>query len=70
MAKTFGVDPARTMIVERGSAVGSTFDKWPAEVRFITSISDIEISEQIRYRRCSQSERPWQKSSSIPFCGR
>ena len=36
MAKKFGVDPSKTLIVERGSAVGSTFDKWPAEMRFIT----------------------------------
>jgi hypothetical protein len=36
MAKSFGVDPSRTLIVERGSAVGSTFDRWPAEMRFIT----------------------------------
>jgi putative flavoprotein involved in K+ transport len=36
MAKRFGIDPARTLIVERGSAVGSTFDQWPAEMRFIT----------------------------------
>ena len=36
MAKKFGIDPARTLIVERGSEVGSTFTKWPAEMRFIT----------------------------------
>ena len=36
MAKKFGIDPARTLIIERGSAVGSTFDRWPAEMRFIT----------------------------------
>lgn len=27
---------SRTLIVERGGAVGSTFDQWPAEMRFIT----------------------------------
>ena len=37
MAETFGIDPSRTLIVERGSAVGSTFDQWPAEMKFITS---------------------------------
>ena len=36
MARAFGVDPRKTLIVERGSAVGSTFEKWPAEMRFIT----------------------------------
>jgi hypothetical protein len=36
MAGMFGVDPSKTLIVERGGAVGSTFDKWPAEMRFIT----------------------------------
>ena len=36
MAKKFGIEPSRTLIIERGSAVGSTFDQWPAEMRFIT----------------------------------
>ena len=36
MAKRFGVAPSRTLILERGSSVGSTFDKWPEEMRFIT----------------------------------
>ena len=36
MGKRFGVAPSRTLILERGSSVGSTFDKWPDEMRFIT----------------------------------
>eukprot|EP01047_Picozoa_sp_COSAG01_P049239 COSAG01_NODE_4863_length_4674_cov_3.016175_2_plen_584_part_00 len=36
IAKLFGIDPSKTLIVERGSAVGSTFEKWPAEMHFIT----------------------------------
>ena len=36
MAKKFGIDPKRTMIIERGNAVGSTFEQWPKEMRFIT----------------------------------
>ena len=36
MAKEFGVEPARTLIIERGSTVGSTFDQWPVEMKFIT----------------------------------
>jgi len=36
LAAKFGVDPARTLIVERGSSVGASFDKWPGEMRFIT----------------------------------
>ena len=36
MAKKFGIEPSRTLVIERGSAVGSTFDQWPAEMRFIT----------------------------------
>ena len=27
-AKQFGIDPSKIMIVERGDAVGSTFDQW------------------------------------------
>eukprot|EP01052_Picozoa_sp_SAG31_P030431 SAG31_NODE_3120_length_4655_cov_1.886304_3_plen_158_part_00 len=36
MAKEFGVQPGRTLIIERGNAVGSTFEEWPLEMRFIT----------------------------------
>ena len=36
MARQFGFDPDRTLIIERGSAVGSTFEQWPEEMRFIT----------------------------------
>ena len=36
MAQRFGIDPARTLVLERGAAAGSTFDQWPAEMRFIT----------------------------------
>eukprot|EP01047_Picozoa_sp_COSAG01_P027894 COSAG01_NODE_1857_length_9044_cov_24.006931_4_plen_1191_part_00 len=35
-AKLFGIEPSRTLILERGHCVGSSFNSWPAEMRFIT----------------------------------
>ena len=32
----FGLDPARVLLVERGTKVGETFRKWPREMRFIS----------------------------------
>ena len=36
LTKTFGLDPSRVLLVERGEAVGETFRRWPAEMRFIS----------------------------------
>eukprot|EP01052_Picozoa_sp_SAG31_P025465 SAG31_NODE_2233_length_6136_cov_2.169455_5_plen_569_part_00 len=33
---TFGLDPKRVVLVERGEGVGETFRRWPAEMRFIS----------------------------------
>ena len=33
---TFGVDPSRVVLIERGEAVGTSFRKWPEEMRFIS----------------------------------
>ena len=35
LTKTFGLDPSRVLLVERGE-VGETFRRWPAEMRFIS----------------------------------
>ena len=34
LTQTFGLDPERVLLVERGEGVGETFRKWPKEVRF------------------------------------
>lgn len=36
LTKTFGLDPARVLLVERGDAPGETFRRWPKEMRFIS----------------------------------
>lgn len=36
LTKTFGLDASRVMLIERGEAVGDTFRRWPAEMRFIS----------------------------------
>ena len=36
LTTTFGLDPSRVLLVERGEAVGETFRRWPAEMRFIS----------------------------------
>jgi thioredoxin reductase len=36
LAKTFGLDEDRVLIIERGESVGDTFKKWPKEMRFIS----------------------------------
>ena len=33
---TFGLDPSRVLLLERGEAVGTSFRKWPEEMRFIS----------------------------------
>ena len=35
LTETFGLDPSRVVLVERGAKVGETFRRWPAEMRFI-----------------------------------
>ena len=36
LTATFGLDPSRVLLIERGEAVGETFRRWPAEMRFIS----------------------------------
>ena len=36
LTNTFGLDPERVLLVERGNAVGETFRRWPKEMRFIS----------------------------------
>ena len=36
LTKTFGLDPSRVLLIERGEAVGESFKQWPAEMRFIS----------------------------------
>jgi putative flavoprotein involved in K+ transport len=36
LTKTFGLDPSRVLLIERGEAVGESFRRWPAEMRFIS----------------------------------
>ena len=36
LTKTFGLDAARVLLIERGDAVGESFRRWPAEMRFIS----------------------------------
>ena len=36
LTNTFGLDPSRVLLIERGEAVGETFRRWPAEMRFIS----------------------------------
>ena len=33
---TFGLDPSRVLLVERGEAIGTSFRLWPEEMRFIS----------------------------------
>ena len=36
LTKVFDLDPERVLLVERGTAVGETFRRWPEEMRFIS----------------------------------
>eukprot|EP01049_Picozoa_sp_SAG25_P012161 SAG25_NODE_1598_length_2699_cov_4.434231_1_plen_414_part_00 len=36
LTRVFGLDARRVVLVERGSAVGETFRRWPREMRFIS----------------------------------
>ena len=36
LTKTFGLDPSRVLLIERGEAVGDAFRRWPKEMRFIS----------------------------------
>jgi putative flavoprotein involved in K+ transport len=36
LTKTFGLDPSRVLLLERGDAIGESFRRWPAEMRFIS----------------------------------
>ena len=36
LTKTFGLDPSRVLLIERGEGVGDSFRRWPAEMRFIS----------------------------------
>lgn len=36
LTRTFGVDPNRVMLVEKGNEVGDSFRKWPDEMRYVT----------------------------------
>ena len=37
LCNLFGLDSSRVLLVERGEAVGETFRRWPAEMRFIST---------------------------------
>jgi len=36
LTKTFGLDPSRVLLVEKGDGVGTSFRQWPEEMRFIS----------------------------------
>ena len=36
LTSTFGLDPQRVLLLERGAGVGETFRRWPKEMRFIS----------------------------------
>ena len=36
LTHTFGLDPQRVLLIERGTTVGETFRQWPREMRFIS----------------------------------
>ena len=36
LTHTFGLDPERVLLIERGEDVGETFRRWPKEMRFIS----------------------------------
>mmetsp|Transcript_25298 Transcript_25298/g.27137 ORF Transcript_25298/g.27137 Transcript_25298/m.27137 type:complete len:131 (+) Transcript_25298:307-699(+) len=36
LTDTFGLDKSRVCVMERGPAVGETFRRWPAEMKFIS----------------------------------
>lgn len=36
LTRTFDLDPARVLLLERGEAVGESFRRWPEEMRFIS----------------------------------
>ena len=36
LTSTFGLDPQRVLLLERGEGVGETFRRWPKEMRFIS----------------------------------
>ena len=36
LCNLFGLDSSRVLLVERGEAVGETFRRWPAEMKFIS----------------------------------
>ena len=36
LTQTFGLDASRVLLIERGAAIGETFRRWPAEIRFIS----------------------------------
>lgn len=36
LTRTFGVDPNRVMLVEKGNEVGDSFRKWPDEMWYVT----------------------------------
>mmetsp|Transcript_29473 Transcript_29473/g.78293 ORF Transcript_29473/g.78293 Transcript_29473/m.78293 type:complete len:496 (+) Transcript_29473:121-1608(+) len=36
LTKTFGLETSRVLLIERGEAIGETFRRWPAEMRFIS----------------------------------
>ena len=36
LTKTFGLDPSRVLLLERGDAIGESFRRWPAEMRLIS----------------------------------
>lgn len=44
-AKAFGIEPSRTLIVDRADRIGATFEQWPAEMRFISP----SFNQQVRH---------------------
>ena len=66
LTATFGLDPSRVLLIERGEAVGETFRRWPAEMRFISpsfnqqgwtksfdlnSVAYVRVRVRVRVRR-------------------
>ena len=43
-AKAFGIEPSRTLVVDRADRIGATFEQWPAEMRFISPSFNQQVS--------------------------
>ena len=49
LTKNFGLDTSRVLLIERGEAVGDTFRRWPAEMRFISPSFNQRLAKASRF---------------------